>query len=451
MPEFTIRLELAPSPEWTSLLGGVAEAAFGQLRKALEELGEESAAMRLDITDMRKEMARRLPLAGPAPVDLQPVLDAIAALAAPRPATAAAPASAPADAPLPVEHYPHAKAPAVWSPERDALGRKMRLEGAFDRDILAALNRLPGPPLRSVQALHHRASDCRWPRSPHVPSLTRTTWTPEREAEGRRLRAEGVPLPDILPALNALPGIPIASAKALRNHAGRQQWPKPTRRVEPATAPGHTDLMVAPETIDAFLDANPPPTAPETEPTPDPEPAPEPPPLAPVWTQERDELGRELRAAGHSWLDILARLNALPGMPVSSLSALQQRAYARQWPAPPKALEEPPVLPERRSNTVTVEKLLGPDTPRAVRGETRPVLAQRVAVGRDGLPSVAAQMERDIVRSTRLNPVSWQTVREWAANQKLFGMPDVYSPKALLAVNKLRASHLLPPFHVVRA
>ncbi|MDA8252888.1 MAG: hypothetical protein M0Z28_27485 [Rhodospirillales bacterium] len=418
MPEFTFRLELAPSPEWQTLLDRVAEAAFGRLRKALEELGEESAAMRLDLADMRKEIVRRLPIAAP-----------------------------------PLAEHPPRRQFVTWTPERDARGRQMREAGAYDRDILAEINRLPGPPIGSINAVQRHAADFGWPPARHsFKSQQQTaTWTPERDAEGQRLWAQGVRSPNVMRALNELPGPPIASPKAVRNRAARQKWPRPGSA--PATAPGHTGLMVAPETIDAFLDANPLPPAPEPVPAPEPEPEPEPdpeppaPPVAgastrnhgtPVWTPERDALGRALRQAGHAWPDILARLNTLPGVPISGLGALQQRAYLHGWKAPPKTQPDTPPAPVAPPLPIPVDT-------------GRPALAQQVVVGRDGLPSVAAQMERDALRSTRLNPVSWQTVREWAANQKLLGMPDAYSPKALLAVNKLRASHLLPPFHVVRA
>lgn len=359
------------------------------------------------------------------------------------------------------------KAVAIWTDERDALGRKLRDAGWFDRDIVAEVNKLPGYPVRNVNVLQKHAATACWPRSKHwTGSTEQQVWTDARNAEGRRLRASGATYPEMLAALNAMPGHPIASLKALRNHAGTERWPGPSKATSadplPAAtpdAPGHTDLMVSPEAIDDFLAANP---LPPLEPEPEEQFVPAPEPEIMVWTRERDDEGRRMRAEGARWPDIFEALNKMPGMAISSPAAVTARAYARGWPRPPVPRVEPeplavepeptePVKPEPPEEDEPEAVAEAPGVPAvAVQAPIRPPISALPA-GRDGLPSVAAALERDQDRRMQWNPVDWQTVREWAGRNKLVGMPERYDMKALQRVNKLRATHLLPPFHVVRA
>lgn len=141
-------------------------------------------------------------------------------------------------------------------------------------------------------------------------------WT---EARLETLRAEyaRAPLTDLLAAVNALPGCPIASIESLRVKAKRLGL---RRATEPA----------APDAAQPEPEADEPPPAPPAVESPAPPKHAQPRSAnghrGTVWTAERQAVMRRRWPAGDDAAAILAEVNALPGEPCLSLGALQAQA-----------------------------------------------------------------------------------------------------------------------------
>lgn len=230
----------------------------------------------------------------------------------------------------------------VWTEERDALLRQMWSENKRGQDIFEAVRALPGRPMRQPGTIHKRARELQLPKrsynydaaiarvhAAHKAFLAENrVWTEERKAA---LRAhEPGDWKAMLAVVAALPGAPITGWQAVK-----AQFYSQRRRESTATA--------APE------------TRPETA-------APKPRAAAPrpftpslMKTPERTQLLRDL------WLDptvtiadLFARINALPGPPVSMSTRLygwaeteglptrRPAALAMPSPPPPRPRQEPP-------------------------------------------------------------------------------------------------------------
>lgn len=118
---------------------------------------------------------------------------------------------------------------SVWTPDRRALARLMDATNSRGTDILAALNQLPGPPVRSIAAVHAKLNELRGgPRdtSGHrvEPSprreglrdgLDEGVWTGARITMMRRMWCRGDSVDLIIAKLNELPGPEIHYAQTL--------------------------------------------------------------------------------------------------------------------------------------------------------------------------------------------------------------------------------------------
>lgn len=131
----------------------------------------------------------------------------------------------------------------MWTPERNALLRKLVADGMPRSKCIAPLNTLPGKPFTKFQQIAAQMSrlGIRLSRE-HYGAATRAAavsgaaaravqlqrLTPERMAYMREAYPAGVPVADMLEALNAMPGPAIASIKAVRHHLGKQGLFRPT-------------------------------------------------------------------------------------------------------------------------------------------------------------------------------------------------------------------------------
>lgn len=161
-----------------------------------------------------------------------------AAEAVPQPPASASAHAAGCDLPP----RPFGGAPVVtWTPARVAMLRERFPSCDDDAALLAALNALPGPlSIHSTKALCVQAAKLGLKRAPEIIRAMRSrggretnarrqsaiggrqdrTWTPERQAALTQLWPT-TSAPDVLTRLNAMPGPPVASVKAVRERAKR--------------------------------------------------------------------------------------------------------------------------------------------------------------------------------------------------------------------------------------
>ena len=143
----------------------------------------------------------------------------------------------------------------------------------------------------------------------------------------------------------------------------------------------------------------------------------------PMWTPEREEIVFQLYETQAKSKDILAQLNALPGKKLSPHD-LNKKGFDLGLTRPiatpmvPLVVEPPPVPMPTRT--------------------------------RDGLPSIAAQMDALVIRAADRVPVGFAWALEWGERN---GMKDLYpvrSPRdSFAAIQAVRAEFGLPLFRLV--
>ena len=180
------------------------------------------------------------------------------------------------------------------------------------------------------------------------------------------------------------------------------------------------------------------------------------------WTAERDAmLRRDWGRTDPS--EVLANLNRLPGRrPIPSVGAIRSRARnfglsrhgdATVTATPPgpddqvAAEVSEPSAPPPPAAPIVDTTLISPDDPEPV-----PIMDPAPAVGptRDARFvgfSVAAALEADLLRQAAASPVTIDTVREWARNNRLGAFTS--DRDLLAAVNTARQRESLPPFTLV--
>lgn len=117
--------------------------------------------------------------------------------------------------------------PLIWTAERQAALLDLHQKGKSRADILEAVNALPGPPCRSVDAITAQtrillAAQRTAPPPTPDDATTSTTliWTPEREALLRREYPAGTSIQQIIDGVNALPGdLPVTTPSAISSRA----------------------------------------------------------------------------------------------------------------------------------------------------------------------------------------------------------------------------------------
>jgi hypothetical protein len=165
-----------------------------------------------------------------------------------------------------------------------------------------------------------------------------------------------------------------------------------------------------------------------------------------VWTEERDTQGRHLRRNGMPWPAIFEQLATLPGLPITSVSAVKVHANEAHWPYPeawqkpagePPAEQPEPVEPPAPESAPVPEPAdlpalaprpaakARPRWPRAKAPAPQPsyrtpdreeVLRRRFPAG-DPAPDIAAEMNR---RWPDKPPVRTHDVLIWGA---VLGLP----------------------------
>ena len=148
--------------------------------------------------------------------------------------------------------------PRLWTPARQELLRNL-INLAPDADVLERINALPGAAVKNARAMRERAQRSGYlAERPQRRGPQPTVWTDERRAYLRENYGR-IRLTELLHALQAMAGEPIASSKTVRNAA----------RSLDISSPGILRLPAKPKTRPA---ARPRPTfAPSAD-----EPAPEP-------------------------------------------------------------------------------------------------------------------------------------------------------------------------------
>ncbi len=150
-------------------------------------------------------------------------------------------------------------------------------------------------------------------------------WTPARDRLLVELRSAGLLPKKILPRLNALPGIPVASEAAVYWRISFMRKEGLLARPKSAGADGKATSGRKPETR---VPAPVPKAAVADLPTPS-EPA-------RVWTEERKQLLLQLFGQGMTHQAIFDRLCALPGAPIVSINAMKSKLqHLRPKPALP--------------------------------------------------------------------------------------------------------------------
>lgn len=128
-------------------------------------------------------------------------------------------------------------APTIWTDERrDMLGNLVNL--ILDADLLEKLNALPGPKVKSIDAMRLKAQRLGFlSERPRKPGPHEATWTAERKAFLRAQYGRMMPA-DLFTALQAMPGTPLASPDAIRRAAVRYGI-KSAREIPNGFAPGN--------------------------------------------------------------------------------------------------------------------------------------------------------------------------------------------------------------------
>lgn len=110
--------------------------------------------------------------------------------------------------------------PVTWTPARlEVLQNLINL--IPDADVLEKVNALPGPRAKSINAMRDRAQRMGYLAArPRTPGLQQPTWTDERLALLRQAYGRIRPA-ELVAAINAMPGAPIASIKTVRSAAAR--------------------------------------------------------------------------------------------------------------------------------------------------------------------------------------------------------------------------------------
>ena len=143
-------------------------------------------------------------------------------------------------------------APKVWSEERRAMLAE-RINKIPDAELFAALNALPGHPIKSTPAMREKAQHLGFlrgaaPQPPHIWTVARRTFLAQHYG---RLAPQ-----TLLEALRELPGDPILNAGSIRRAANRFGY-RSARQPPPDTPPRRI-------------------STPRSEPAPEPEPEPQP-------------------------------------------------------------------------------------------------------------------------------------------------------------------------------
>lgn len=125
--------------------------------------------------------------------------------------------------------------PRLWSDERRELLHNL-INLIPDADVLERLNAMPGKPVKNIRAMRKCAQRLGYlAQRPRPRGPQQATWTEERRAYLRQHYGRIRP-PELLQALQAMPGDPIPSIKTVRNAARCFGIPSPGNLRLPATA-----------------------------------------------------------------------------------------------------------------------------------------------------------------------------------------------------------------------
>jgi hypothetical protein len=139
---------------------------------------------------------------------------------------------------------------SVWSVDRLELLRNL-INLIPDADVLEKVNALPGTTVKNIGAMRDRAQRMGYlAERPRKPGTDQTTWTEERLALLRQCYGR-LPPAELVAALNAMPGLRVASIKTVRSAAARMGIKSAGMlRTPPPPRPRRTKprpMMVAPE------------------------------------------------------------------------------------------------------------------------------------------------------------------------------------------------------------
>jgi hypothetical protein len=133
---------------------------------------------------------------------------------------------------------------ADWSAARANTLLALKAEGVEWREILAAVNELPGNPVRTIEAVYQKYT--RLCRKNGLKKEPLKKWTVARVEKLLALKTAKVTYGNMLPLLNALPGLPISTAESVKHkflelhhgfEAKRAMFPHP-RMTSADTVPG---------------------------------------------------------------------------------------------------------------------------------------------------------------------------------------------------------------------
>lgn len=109
---------------------------------------------------------------------------------------------------------------SVWSADRLELLRNL-INLIPDADVLERVNALPGTTVKNIAAMRDRAQRAGYlAERPRKPGPDQTTWTEDRLALLRQSYGR-LPPAKLVAALNAMPGLRVASIKTVRSAAAR--------------------------------------------------------------------------------------------------------------------------------------------------------------------------------------------------------------------------------------
>ena len=164
-------------------------------------------------------------------------------------------------------------APQKWTPERKALAGPLIESMTPWQEVLDAVNALPGPPIASVDGLMKAAQYNGWHR-PRTPS----PWTPERLERAERGYRTGEAVLDIFAAVSTMGGSPLVSVRSVHDQATARGWKRDQCADKRAREPKNADAGTTAHTRAPKPTTPPPPAVPHTTPPSRPKPTPAPPP-----------------------------------------------------------------------------------------------------------------------------------------------------------------------------
>lgn len=162
---------------------------------------------------------------------------------------------------------PPAARATVWTAARVAWLREHYATSSDNDAMLAALNALPGPPIRSLVAVYKQTSILRLARTSAAPSPPKVSrvWTKQRDAMLlARFFTTDDPLA-LLREINALPGDSVGSVAAMKTRAYTQRKLAERGATAEAEAPPEPRIFPPPEFRPPAVVAPPPATPAEDE------------------------------------------------------------------------------------------------------------------------------------------------------------------------------------------